>query len=136
MSREAVAVRALLRSCGTLQGVIILTERGMVAEGRQLTRSLVEDALCIAALHDQPDEFLAMLKEDFKGSLRLQLLFIKAQQMLDSDEARDRLQAKIDSLEKAQTMSPKKVAALGPFVKLYLAYQRLSDDSGHSPREH
>ena len=35
MAAEAVAVRVLLRSCGTLQGVILLTERGMSAEGRK-----------------------------------------------------------------------------------------------------
>ena len=29
MAAEAVAVGVLLRSCGTLQGVILLTERGM-----------------------------------------------------------------------------------------------------------
>jgi hypothetical protein len=28
-------------------------------------------------------------------------------------------------------MSPKKVAALGPLLKEYLSYQRLSDDSAH-----
>ena len=44
MTPEAVAVRVLLRSCGTLQGVILVTERGMVAEGRMLARSLVENA--------------------------------------------------------------------------------------------
>ncbi len=44
MTPEAVAVRVLLRSCGTLQGVILLTERGMVAEGRMLARNLIERA--------------------------------------------------------------------------------------------
>src|SRR5689334_22729147 len=54
MAPEAVAVRVVLRSCGTLQGVILLTERGMVAEGRTLARSLIEDAFCLAALVAEP----------------------------------------------------------------------------------
>lgn len=49
MSPEAVAVRIALRASGTFQGTILLTERGMVAEGRILARSLIEDAFCIAA---------------------------------------------------------------------------------------
>jgi len=131
MTPEAVAVRLLLRSCGTLQGVILVTERGMVAEGRMLARSLVENALCVAALHDDPDTFLKMLKQDSEASRHLQRKFIIAQNLIDADAKRDKLQAAIDNIGKSKLMSPKKVAELGPMVNLYLAYQRLSDDAAH-----
>jgi|HubBroStandDraft_2_1064218.scaffolds.fasta_scaffold69281_3 hypothetical protein len=132
LAPEAVAVRIVLRSCGTLQGVILMTERGMVAEGRILTRSLVEDAFCIAALHDNPVSFLEILKEDSEGSRRLQGKFILAQDMIDKGASRDKLQAAIDALGKPDTMSPKAIAAMGPLLKQYLAYQRLSDDAAHT----
>ncbi len=131
MTPEAVAVRVLLRSCGTLQGVILLTERGMVAEGRILARGLIENAFCIAALHDNPEAFIEMLKKDSEASRHLQRKFIVAQDLIASGAKRDKLQAAIDEMEKPAIMSPKKVAELGPLVKMYLAYQRLSDDAAH-----
>ncbi len=41
------------------------------------------------------------------------------------------MQAAIKAADKFDTMSPKKIAELGPLTELYLAYQRLSDDSAH-----
>ncbi len=131
MAPEAVAVRVLLRSCGALQGVILLTERGMVAEGRTLARSLIENAFCIAALHDNPTAFMQMLKEDSEASRRQQGRFIIAQELITSGASRKKLQAAINAMDKAEIMSPKKVAALGPLMKQYLSYQRLSDDAAH-----
>ena len=132
MSPEAVAVRVLLRSCGTLQGVILLTERGMVAEGRTLARGLIENAFCIAALLAAPATFLEMLKEDSEASRRQQGKFALAEQLITAGAQRDRLQVAIDAIDKkAEIMGPKKLAALGPLMRQYLFYQRLSDDAAH-----
>jgi len=131
MTPEAVAVRLLLRSCGTLQGVILLTERGMVAEGRTLARSLLENSFCIAALIYNPEKFMEMLKNDSEASRHRQRKFIVAQDLIASGAKRDKLQAAIDDICNTKIMSPKEVAKLGPAVKLYLAYQRLSDDAAH-----
>jgi hypothetical protein len=132
MAPEAVAVRVLLRSCGTLQGVILLTERGMVAEGRTLARSLIENVICIAALLAEPAPFLKMLKVDADASRRQQGKFVLAEQLIASGARRKKLQATIDTIDKkAEIMSPKKVAALGPLTQQYLFYQRLSDDAAH-----
>lgn len=131
LAPEAVAVRVLLRSCGTLQGVILLTERGMVAEGRMLTRSLLENAFCIAALNDNPDTFMKMLKEDSEASRHLQRKFINAKDLIASGAKREMLQAAIDCIGKIKLMSPKRIAELGPVETMYLAYQRLSDDAVH-----
>jgi len=129
---KAVAVRVLLRSCGNLQGVILMCERGMVAQGRILTRSLMEDAFAMAALHDNPEKYLALLKEDSEGSRRLQGSFIILQGLVEKGETLDKLQAAMDALGKLRPMSPKAIAELGPLNKQYLAYQRLSDDSAHT----
>lgn len=129
---KAVAARVLLRSCGTFQGVILLTERGMVAEGRTLARSLIESALCVAALHDNPITFIEMLRQDSQASRRQQANFIIEENLVIAGTARDKLQAVVDDFDKKiAIMSPKKVAALGPSLKLYLSYQRLSDDAAH-----
>ncbi len=131
-SRETVAVRIAIRSCGTLQGVILLTERGMVAEGRMLARSLIENSFCMAALVDNAVAFLNMLRADSEASRRNQGKFIIAQKLGDSDVDRQKLQVAIDAIDKdAAIMSPKKVAALGPLLIQYLNYQGLSDDAGH-----
>lgn len=131
MAPEAVAVRVLSCSCAAFQGVILLIERGMVAEARMLARSLIENAFCIAALHDNASTFMQMLKDDSEASRRLQGNFIIAQNLIESGAARDKLKAAIDAIDKTDIMSPKKVAALGPLMKQYLAYQRLSDDAAH-----
>jgi hypothetical protein len=94
---RAVAVRVLLRSCGTLQGVILLTERGMVAEGRTLARGLIEDAFCVAALNDSPATFMQMLKKDSEASRHQQRKFIIAQGLIANGAARDKLQTAIDA---------------------------------------
>jgi hypothetical protein len=128
---KAVAVRTLLRACGTFQGVLLLTERGMVAESRTLARSLIEDAFAIGALHDNPDLFVKMLKDDSNESRRLQAKFMMAEKLVTDSAAHDKLKAAIDRMEKADILSPKNVAALGPLLKQYLSYQRLSDDAAH-----
>lgn len=132
MAPKAVAVRLLLRSCGALQGVILLTERGMVAEGRTLARSLIENAFCVVALLADPVAFLEMLKADSDASRRNQGKFVLAEQLIATGAKRDKLHATIDAIDKkAEIMSPKKVAALGPLIRQYLFYQRLSDDAAH-----
>ncbi|ARJ65928.1 hypothetical protein WV31_09805 [Magnetospirillum sp. ME-1] len=93
MAPEAVAVRVLLRSCGMYQGVIMLTERGMVAEGRTLTRALIENAFGIAALVDKPQEFMDMLREDSEASGQNQRKFLLAEDLIASGATRDKLQA-------------------------------------------
>ena len=131
-SRDAVAVRIAIRSCGILQGVVLMTERGMVTEGRMLARSLIENSFCMAALVDNAAAFLDMLREDSEASRRNQGKFIIAQKLGDSNVDRQKLQAAIDAIDKAAAiMSPKKVAALGPLLIQYINYQGLSDDAGH-----
>lgn len=132
MSPEAVAVRLLLRSCGLFQGVVLLIERGMVAEGRTLTRSLIENAFGIGALIHHSTEFMAMLREDSEASRQSQRKFILAEDLIASGATRERLQAAIEAIEgRPRTMSPKALAGLGPLKRLYLSYQRLSDGAVH-----
>lgn len=131
MAPEAVAVRVLQRSCGSFQAVILLTERGMVAEGRSLARSLIENAFGIAALHDNPAEFMKLLKEDSEASRKRQANFILAEDLIATGSSRSKLQDTVDAIGKPSPMNIKSLATLGPLTKLYLSYQRLSDDATH-----
>ena len=114
MSPEAIAVRLLLRACGTIQGVILLTERGMVTEGRTLTRNLLETAFCVAALTVDPSEFVRKLEEDHSASKLLQNKFIVAQGFPIEGFTRDELQAAIVTMDKGSNLGPKKLAEGGP----------------------
>ncbi len=82
-------------------------------------------------MNDNPNAFMEMLKQDSEASRHRQRKFIIAQDLIDKGAKRDQLQAAIKDIDKPEIMSPKKVAELGPLVKQYLTYQRLSDDAEH-----
>lgn len=130
MDPKAIAVRILIRSCGNLQGSILLVERGMISEARTLTRGLVESALCISALHDNPDTFMRMLKEDSDASRKRQAIFISTENLAEKID-KSKLEGAINRIGAVDAMNMKKIAKLGPFRKIYLNYQRLSDDAAH-----
>lgn len=128
---EAVAVRLLLRACGNLDGVILLSKAGLVAESRTLARTLIENSLSVAALKEEPERFIALMKEDHQRSARSQAEFI-LQAFSPEASSRERLQEVIDGIDrKSSFISPKKLAGMGVLLKQYLGYQRLSDDSAH-----
>ncbi len=132
MSATAVAVRLALRSTGLMAGVIIMAERGMTAEARLLARGLLESAFCVGALIYKPTVFLKMLKDDHQRSRKNQARFLVAQNLASDPRSKAKLETTIAAIDKkAEIMSPKKVAELGPLIKQYLTYQRLSDDAAH-----
>lgn len=134
MEPVTVATRLLIRSAQSFQGVVLMAERGMATEGQVLARSLFENAFCMAALLGDPARFMELLKDDAEAARRLQGEFVLAQGLADSHdpEMKARLKEVVDSIGRVpRTLSPKKLAALGPLVKQYLSYQKLSNDSAH-----
>ncbi|MCT7328017.1 DUF5677 domain-containing protein [Ralstonia mojiangensis] len=131
-SPQAVAVRLLMRTCGNLEAVVVLTRQGLVAEGRTLARSLVENSFAAAALVKDPAEYVDLLKADSERSRRNQATFI-LQHLPNAGGDRGRLQQAIDAMDKAaELISPKRLALKGPLADQYLFYQRLSDDAAHA----
>ncbi|KAI3611866.1 hypothetical protein D8I24_0024 (plasmid) [Cupriavidus necator H850] len=127
----AVAVRLLLRACDNLAAVSLLTERGLVAEGRTLARSLIENSFAVAALHRKPGEYVEQLKADSERSRRNQAEFI-LHSMPDSEADRSRLRQPVERIDKSLKLISQKALALdGPLKDQYLGYQRLSDDAAH-----
>lgn len=130
-SPPAVAVRLLLRTCGTLRAVIQLAQQGMVAESRTLTRSLFENAFAVAALATNPAGYIKLLKADSERSRRNQGEFV-LKHWTSSGGNLAGLRTAMDAIDKAaELISPKKLALSGPLAKQYLTYQRLSDDAAH-----
>lgn len=129
---NAVATRLLMRACGSLQGTILAAERGMVTEALTLARSLLEAAFCMAAMLDDPPKFVEALAADAEAARRRQAQFLVAQGLTGDDPATLlRLKEVIEEIGKQQTLSPKQLATTGPLIKLYLAYQKLSNDAAH-----
>jgi hypothetical protein len=129
---KAVAVRLLMRSCGLLQGVILLSERGMIVESRTLLRGIHEASFSIAALHDDAETYISLLKSDSEASLKNQMKFLIDQQLAPSSNSAQLIQESINNIKpKQKLINQKFVALMGPLASQYLAYQRLSDDSVH-----
>ena len=132
-SPEALAIRLLMRSLTTLQGVIVLAERGMIVQARTLARTIVEDSFFSAALTTQPNDVVRMFREGAEASRRAQGQFIIAQQLGNSDLDRQKLQTAIDAIDRNLSfLKPKKVAEMSSMLPQYLNYMRLSDDSSHT----
>lgn len=131
-SKEAVAVRLLMRSSGSFQGVVLMAERGMVVQAHTLVRSIIEDSFVAGALTTKPDDVIKMLRDGAEASRRYQATFIVAEKLGDSPETRQGLEAAIDKIDgKARFLSPRKVASLSTLLPQYLNYMRLSEDSAH-----
>ena len=131
-TREAVAVRLLLRTTTTFQAVVLLSERGMVAPARALVRTIVEDSLCAAALESKPDNVIRMLKKDWEHSRRGQAMFISDQQLGNDPVALASLQAAIGTMDKKPRINWKEMAGLSSMQPQYLNYLRLSDSAVHT----
>jgi hypothetical protein len=129
---KAVAVRLLMRSCGLLQAVILLSERGMIVESRTIVRGLLETSFSIAALHDDAENYINLLKSDSEASRKNQLKYLIDQQLIPPTSSAQKIQESIDNIKpKQKLIIQKSVALMGPLASQYLAYQRLSDDSVH-----
>lgn len=131
-SPEAVATRLLLRSCGTIKAVLLLTQEAMVVEARTLTRNLIENAFGVAALVDDSTDYIARLQDDSNRSNRNKAEFA-LKHMPGSAEHQAVLADAVQAVEKSvQLVSPKQLAVSGALTNLYLTYQILSDDAAHA----
>lgn len=132
-SKEAVALRLLMRSACSFQGAILLAERGMVAQARMIVRSIVEDSFFAAALLEKPDDVVQMLRADAEASRRSQAKFIVEHKLGTSPAALERLESAIAEMDaKARFVQYKEMAKLSSMLPQYLNYQRLSDDAVHT----
>ncbi len=70
--RTAVTMMMLFgRGVATLQSAIILTERGLTADGRTLARSLVETAIHLAAAKSDPDFVDKLIAQDKNHKIKV-----------------------------------------------------------------
>jgi len=129
-SPASVSVRLVLRAVGTFQSVLLLAERGLVADARTLVRSCLEDAFALAALMDDPEEFICKYVDDFNGATKRQLKFVTDRKLGDAALIKS-LTDKYNDTPKGDSLSPSDLAKKSPLDIQYLMYQRLSNDSAH-----
>lgn len=134
---DAKALTALFlpRATSTFQGVILLSERGMVVEARTLSRACFENAAALSAaahLKDAIFQKLIAAAEYKKIKLIQDLLAPAAAQYLDEAQ-RIELNAKLAELtaKKPAKYSVFDMARDGTIVNLYMLYRRLSADAAH-----
>lgn len=128
--RKPITQAVALRAVSNLQGAIIMAERGMAIEARTLARSVLEDAFCVAALHDDPDAFLEHLETDHALARKGQataILNLGSKGKFDEKAIRK----VIDGIPKLRNLGMQGLAKLGPLAQQYLAYRVLSNDGAH-----
>lgn len=127
---RVVALLLALRSASACQGAILMAERGMCVEARLLVRSVIENAICLGALHVEPETFMKLLWGDDEASRKAQANLILEHGLAQSEE-KAKLEDLIAKIEKVRNLSIKDVAALSPYRRLYFGYRVLSNDSCH-----
>jgi hypothetical protein len=127
---KPVAHAVLLRGVGNFQGAILMAERGMVIQARTLARSVLEDAFCMAALHDKPEVFLEHLRNDHNLARKSQA---KAILKLVDPEKYDAAALKhvISEIPRLKNLGVDGLAELGALASQYVAYKVLSNDGAH-----
>ena len=95
-------------------------------------RTIIEDSLCAAALLDNPDDVIRMLKEDAEHSRRGQASFISEQRLGDDPAMLAGLDAAIQAMDKKPRINWKAMAKLSTMTPQYLSYLRLSDGAVHT----
>ncbi|WP_265281438.1 DUF5677 domain-containing protein [Verminephrobacter aporrectodeae] len=139
-STEDVAIRLLLRSCDNLQGVIVLIQSGLMAEGRTITRCLIENVFGIEALWKDSKKYIEMLKSDYERSHKNRIDFIgrifnsvsDVPRSLDSLEKLKEIEDSINKEEKSNIINIKMLSKEGSADLFYLGYQMLSNDAAHA----
>jgi len=130
-SSQSVAVRLAFRAANSLQSVVLLAERGIVADARTLARSVLEDAFAIGALVDDPVKFMTDYELDHHNATHRQLKFVASQQLADPS-VRKRIEQKLSTAPKGKQLLGASNNTKGrPLEKLYLYYMVLSNDSAH-----
>jgi hypothetical protein len=127
---KVLATFSGIRSLGNLQAAILILERGMVAEARIMIRCLFENAFCIAALAENPDEFIPMLRHDNLAAKRGQAKTLKNGSYSLTKDVQTAIE-NISNGEKGEHLNWKKISELSSIKSSYLFYKHLSDDSSH-----
>lgn len=132
---KAMAAMLLSRAASTFQGVILLSEKGMVVEARTLARSCYENAACLGAVANQKDAILPRLvaaSGHEKRKLFSDLLHPDMEQYLDTevraDLARRHAELVQENPPKYSVFDMAREAGIGG---LYHTYRHLSTDAAH-----
>lgn len=132
---KALAAMLLSRATSTFQGVILLSEKGMVVEARTLARACYENAACLGAVANHKDSILPRLvaaSGHEKRKLFSDLLQPDMAQYLDDEVRADLAQRHAELVqEDPQKYSVFDMARDAGIGGLYHTYRHLSNDAAH-----
>lgn len=136
--REApvLSTLLLLRGLSHYQALLVLAAEGFGIEMRMVVRSLLEVALCIAYLHNDPEAFAAELEADGTATQVQQAkVLMKDTQLFGNLSPESRRQLN-DFIKSAAEAKPQllNIGALAPksaLPGLYLPYRVASADAAH-----
>jgi hypothetical protein len=137
--RQIASGAFLARGLQSYQAALLLLERGMLADARNVVRSIVETAVTIAGLaflHDMPRRLAADNNKHYKALATLMLenpLFSDAMPSEEKDGLRQLLAEAEGYMQKPAKLSLEQVAnevGLGRFYNL--TYRPLSGDAAHA----
>lgn len=133
--KKSLAALALARATSTFQGVIVLAERGMMAEARTLVRSCFENAAALTAVANSQGDVVARFvsaTQHENRKLVMDLLKPATAHYLSDDE-RTKLGARELELAADNPVSYSifEMAQDGGIIDLYILYRRLSSDAAH-----
>jgi len=138
-ARQIASGAFLARGLQSYQAALLLLERGMLADARNVVRSIVETAVTIAGLaflHDMPSRLAADNNKHYKALAVLMLespLFTDAMPPEEKDGLRQLLDEAETYMQKPEPLRLEQIAIQVGLGKFYnLAYRPLSGDAAHA----
>ncbi len=119
-SQRAVAIRLLMRTTTSFQGVIKLSELGMISPARTLVRTIVEDSFCAARLDKKPEDIIEKLRKESEAVRKKQANFILDNSLSDDQSSLDRLKEAVARMEKEKRIDWRKEAMDGELWRQFL----------------
>lgn len=129
---QAVAIRLLMRTAVSFQGVIKLSELGMLSPARTLVRTIVEDSFCAAKLDKNPGDIIDKLIKESNFVRKKQADFILNRSLFENHDGIAEFKEAVSKMQKEKKIDWKAEAINGELWRQYLNYMRLSDDSVHT----
>ncbi len=133
---KIIAIFLLVRTLSNFEGLIELIRSPRIVEARILARRCFENLFAVAALRDRGSSFVKDMIEDHKADRKARGEFLLEQTAGHANRGwehklRSFLKKIAQKDARTTSLSPKRVAKMGPLLKGYVFYAELSADAAH-----
>jgi len=133
---KIIAIFLLVRTLSNFEGVTELVRSSRIVEARVLARCCFENLFAVAALRDRGSSFVKEMIEDNKADRKARGEFLLEQTAGHPNrEWEHKLRSFLRKITQKDawttSLSPKRVAKMGPLLKGYMFYAELSADAAH-----